>query len=155
MLFGGVPGKVVSAQDGRLSVQVPWEAAKQSQVQVVGADGAASYSLPFECIPSVRLMVEKNPLGVGESTTARFQVYHSEQPLMVFFKNASPGIVNFPGGNQQSLRTSGGADNHAVFSVVGIQGNRLYDVDYSWGKRSDEKVEWTLPWTQVPWTAEP
>lgn len=155
VLFGGVPGKVVSAQDGKLSVQVPWDAPKQSQVQVVGADGAASNTLPFECMPSVRLMVAKNPLGVGETTTARFQVYHSDQPLMVFYKNASPDIVNFPEGNQRSLRTCGGSDNHAIFTVVGIQGNRLYDVDYTWGKRSDEQVEWTLPWSQVPWTSKP
>ena len=155
VLFGGVPGKVVSAQDGKLSVQVPWEAPKQSQVQVIGADGAASNSLPFECIPSVRLMVEKNPIGVGETTTARFQVYHYQQSMMIFFKNASPEVVNFPGGNQQSLRTTGGSDNHAQFSIVGIKGNLHYDVDYTWGKRSDEQVEWTLPWTHVPWTSKP
>lgn len=155
VLFGGVPGKVVSIQDSKLSVQVPWEAPKQSQVQVVGADGTPSNGLPFECLPSVRLMVEKNPLEVGESTTARFQVYHQEQPLMIFFKNASPEIVQFVGGNQQSLRTSGGANNQATFTITGLVGNRLYDVDYTWGKRSDEQVEWKLPWSQVPWTSKP
>lgn len=155
VLFGGVPGKVVSVQDGKLSVQVPWEAPKQSPVQVLSADGGASNSLPFECIPSVRLTVDKNPIAVGETTTGRFQVYHNEQSMMIFFKNASPEIVNFTGGNQQSLRTCGGADNYAIFTIVGIQGNRHYDVDYTWGRRCDEKVEWTLPWTHVPWTAKP
>ncbi len=155
VLFGGVAGKVVSAQDDKLSVQVPWEAPKQSEVQVLGADGTGSNLLPFQCTPSVRLMVEKNPIEVGETTTARFQVYHNEQPMMIFFKNASPEIVNFAGGNQQSIRTTGGADNHATFNVIGLQGNRLYNVDYSWGKRSDEQVEWTLPWSQVPWTSKP
>lgn len=155
VLFGGVPGRVVSLQDSKLSVQVPWEAPKQSQVQVVTPDGASSNTVPFECLPSVRLTVDKNPLEVGESTTARFTVYHHQQPMMIFFKNASPEIVNFVGGNQQAIRTSGGPDNQATFTVVGIQGNRLYDVDYSWGKRSDEPVEWKLPWSQVPWTAKP
>lgn len=155
VLFGGVPGRVVSAQDGKLSVQVPWEAPRVCDVQVCAADGAPSNSLPFECLPSVRLSVQKNPLEVGETTVGRFQIYHHDKPLMVYFKNNSPEIVEFIGGNQQSVRTCGGADNHAVFTIVGLQGNRMYDVDYHWGTRSDEQVEWKLPWSQVPWTAKP
>ena len=33
--FGKVPGKVLSASDGKLSVQIPWEAPKVCDISVV------------------------------------------------------------------------------------------------------------------------
>ena len=154
VLFGSAPAKIVSAAEGRLSVQVPWEATTQCEVKV-GQNGQFSRALPFQCLPTVRLKVLKNPLEVGEMTTARFQVYHLDRPMMIFFKNGSPSIVRFLEGNQQNKMTTGGADNHLDFQIEGLIGNQLYDVNFSWGTRSQEPVEWKLPWSGVPWTAKP
>ena len=148
--FGGVPGKVISAKDDKLSVQVPWEAPKNCDVSV-DQQGQTSNSLPFECLPAVRIMVDKNPIEPGETTLGHFKVYHSDKPLVIFLSNASPEVVRYVGGDKQTLHTSGGADNTAQFTIQGVAGNRIYDVDYRWGTRSQEEVEWKLPWHQVQW----
>ena len=148
--FGKVPGKVLSASDGKLSVQIPWEAPKVCDISVVQQE-QPSNSLPFECLPAVRITVDKNPIDSGESTRGHFKVYHSDQQLVIFLTNGSPDVVRYTAGDKQILRTSGGPDNSAHFDIQGLRGNRLYEVNYRWGTRSQEEIEWTLPWHQVHW----
>jgi len=152
--FGTAPGRVVSAQDDKVSVQVPWEAPKNCAVTVEQA-GESSNSLPFECLPAVRITVDKNPLEPGETTQGHFRVYHSDKPLLIFLSNSSPDVVRYLGGDKQTLRTCGGDNNTADFIIQGVSGNRTYEVDYGWGTRSQEEVKWTLPWYQVKWNRKP
>lgn len=152
VLFDGVPARVVSVREGQVSAQVPWEAARESQVKVV-REGQASNSLRFLCLPSLRLSVDKNPLEIGEKTLGVFQLYHSVEPITIFLQNGSPEVVRFTAGNRQILRTSGGSPNRVNFEIEGLVGNKLYDVEYRWGKRNQEEVQWTLPFHKVPWTA--
>lgn len=106
----------------------------------------------FTCIPSVRLTVAKNPLDSGEHTRGRFQVFHNDRPTRITFKNASPGIVGFPAGEEQSATTSGGSSNFFEFDIEGVTGNRIYTVDFQWGAQAVEFIQWKLPWSQVDWT---
>ena len=148
--FGQAPAKILSANDDSVSVQVPWEADKNCQV-TLEQEGQASNGLPFECLAAIRLLVDKNPIEPGETTQGHFRVYHSDKPLVVFLHNGSPDVVRYLQGDTQMLRTSGGPDNSAHFTIQGVAGNRIYDVDYRWGTRSQEEVEWKLPWHQVQW----
>ncbi|MBT9584813.1 IPT/TIG domain-containing protein [bacterium] len=148
--FGTAPGRVISAQENKISVQVPWDAPKNCDV-TVEQQSQISNKLPFECLPAVRISVDKNPIEPGETTQGHFTVYHSDKPVLIFLNNASPQVVRYPQGDQQMLRTSGGPDNSAHFTIQGVAGNRIYDVDYRWGTRSQEEVEWKLPWHQVQW----
>lgn len=149
--FGPTAAKVISIRDDQISAQVPWEAGRESSIKVA-RDGQESNALPFVCLPSLRLSVAKNPLEVGEKTVGVFQVYHSDEPTTIFLKNGSPEVVRYSAGNTQTLRTSGGNVNQAQFEIEGLVGNKLYDVDYRWGKRNQEEVQWTLPFHKVPWS---
>ena len=150
VFFGANAAKIVSIRDDQITAQVPWEANRESSIKVAH-DGKESNALPFVCLPSLRLSVAKNPLEVGEKTVGVFQIYHSDQPATIFLENGSPEVVRFAAGNRQILRTSGGSANQVQFEIEGLVGNKLYDVQYHWGKRNQEEVEWTLPFQKVPW----
>lgn len=148
VLFGNAPGKVISARDQSLLVQVPPEAPKVSDI-VVEVNGQRSQPMKFECQPSIVLTVGKNPLPVGETTTGVFRVYHSDLPTTIHFVNESPEVVTFVAGDKQTGRTCGGANNIFEFQIVGKGGPRIYDVGYTWTTEAAEARTYTLPWERT------
>jgi IPT/TIG domain len=152
VFFDGSPGKIISVRDESIAVQVPTDVPMESQV-VVDVGGVRSEPMAFKCAPSVKLTTDKNPLPVGETTTGRFQVFHSERPVTINFVNESPEVVTFTGGDQQSGRTCGGPNNILEFQIVGKGGPRLYDVGYTYTFDVAETVEWKLPWGKADLTS--
>lgn len=151
VFFGTAPATVKEVADGKVTASVPLDAPKNAPVHLE-VNGQPSSNLPFVYLPSIRLTVGKNPIDAGETTTGRFQVYHEDKPVTLHYKNASPEIVRFTSGDEQTVQTSGGADNHFEFPIQGLVGNRLYNVEYNWGAKAVEIIEWKLPWTQVDYT---
>jgi hypothetical protein len=162
VLFSGVEGKLLAVRDTSLAVTVP-EGAPARSLVLVEVDGQRSNALPFEVASGgppavkVRLEVGKNPLGVGEETTGVFTVENSQEPVRIHFVNRNPEVVEFVGGNEQTVTTSGGSPNICTFTIRGISGPRLYGVDYDWKLASSppEPQEWKLPWGRVDMTAKP
>lgn len=58
--------------------------------------------------------------------------------------------MRFTEGDQQNKVTTGGADNHLDFQVEGLVGNKLYDVNFSWGTRSQEPWNGNCPGPECP-----
>jgi len=57
--------------------------------------------------------------------------------VRIHFVNRSPAIVEFVGGNEQTVTSSGGTPNTCTFRIRGVSGPRLYDVDYDWRRAED------------------
>ncbi|MFN8614060.1 MAG: IPT/TIG domain-containing protein [Vulcanimicrobiota bacterium] len=150
--FGSAPAEVTKVVNDAVTARVPYDSPKNAPVRLEVA-GASTATLPFLCLPSIKLTVGQNPLDQGQTTKGRFQVYHEDKPVPISYKNASPEIVNFPTGNEKTVQTSGGADNCYEFPIEGIQGNRLYTVEFNWGARVAELIEWKLGWNQFNWTS--
>jgi len=148
--FGEAAGKILWVTPDRMAVEVPWEAPRRCEVRVMTrGQGVDSSPIPFECLPAVRFVAGRNPLEAGQTTIGRFVVYHSQRPFTVFLSNATPERVRIVGGDSQTLRTSGGEDNAAEISLEGLGGELPFEVYFRWGKRSEEPVNWSLPWDRV------
>lgn len=162
--FGEVPGKVIVVRDTSLGVNVPEGAPAHCDVTVEVA-GQRSNGLPFrvgeatEAAPRVRVRLDvgKNPLSRGEETTGVFTVEGTEEPVRLHFVNSNPDAVEFVGGHDQTVTTTGGASNTYTFAIRGLAGQRLYRVAFDWKRPGapEEAPEWKLPWGRVDVTAKP
>ncbi|MFN8612353.1 MAG: IPT/TIG domain-containing protein [Vulcanimicrobiota bacterium] len=150
VFFGGVPAEITAVDETSVSVKVPDSAPRNSPVRLE-VNGSSSGELAYLALPSIRITVGKNPLEAGETTTARFQVFQEDKPVEIAFSNANPGIVQFSGGDSQTIKTCGGPNNCYDFTITGIVGNRLYTINYQWGAQAVEFKEWKLGWNGVNW----
>jgi hypothetical protein len=93
-------------------------------VQTLGCDPAAGFAdkveLPVTVI-DVQGDVDRNKLMRGESTPLRLKVVGTDDPVELHLVNDTPRIISLSGGDDQVVRTSGGADNDARRTVRGLK----------------------------------
>jgi hypothetical protein len=92
-----------------------------------GSGFAAGETTPTTAV-RVRGALDTAALLRGTSTTLRFALEGTPEPLTLSIMNKTPGIINIPGGNFQLLETSGGAVNGVERQVTGTaKGNASID----------------------------
>ena len=64
--------------------------------------------------------VDRNELLRGQSTPLRLQILGTAEALEIRLKNTTPGIISMSGGDDQVVRTSGGASNIYQGTVRGL-----------------------------------
>lgn len=141
VFFGCVGCRPLVVNDTSLAVNVPADAAEACDVEVQ-VHGQFSNPVAFTmgeeasttAAPRIRvkLQVGKNPLKIGEETSGVFTVENTRERVRIHFINKSPAVVEFVGGNEQTVTSSGGETNTATFTIRGITGPRMYNVDYDW-----------------------
>ncbi len=72
-------------------------------------------------VVSLDLLGPSNPFAPGATSSFTVRVAGSTKPVLVQVYNATPDVVDLPGGNIRRLVTSGGASNSAPVPVASIR----------------------------------
>lgn len=111
--------------DGQLAVMVQGRSANARPVTLVSVDLAG---------PS-------KALSVGETADFAVRVAGCTKPLLVQVTNATPDVIELPGGNSRRLVTSGGESNAASLEAVSLRAG-----DYSLSARLLTVVQGIAAW---------
>lgn len=131
LLDGRALGMPTAAGRGSVSFRLPADL-PPGEHEVSGwigagfGEGARRWPL---AVGEVRASLDTSTLARGGSTRLLLQVMGSERPVTLRLRNFSPSVVVVEGGDDQTLTTSGGAENVVTVQVRGVgQG----DFDLRW-----------------------
>lgn len=143
VFFGDQEGKILTGNSESLAVVVP-QVSEECQVYLL-VDGRKSNLVTFtpgkgeEATPgtgseepgiAVKLTVGKPKIKEGETTWGKFTVTGTTRPVKIHFVNRDPGVASVDGGNEQTLKSSGGEENLLTITIRGTKGHAYYTIEY-------------------------
>jgi hypothetical protein len=118
LMFDGMTELPVwGASQTAVMVGIP-EAATPGPHSISTRDGSSSVTVG---VLTVEASLDQNRLWRGQSTTLRLRVLGTDRQFPIRLLNRTPQVVTVDGGVQQTLTTSGGAENAVTRNVNGIR----------------------------------
>jgi len=126
----GQPAIVSAASQHVLHLRLP-DTMTPGEHTVSGDPAAGFDAAQAAKLTALRLRgsLDANELLRGTSTTMRFAIDGTGDPMRLLVRNKTPGIITIPGGNYQELDTSGGPTNGVERRVTGT-GRGNFSIDY-------------------------
>ena len=119
LLFDGRPLDDVVAHSQRVAfVRLPADALPGAHI--LSGDPASGYEASDQVLSTVvatQSSLDQNALLRGQSTTLRIAIEGAGEPLAIKLVNHTPNVVRLEGGDEQTVETSGGAENALELEV--------------------------------------